>query len=340
MALKWVEGFESYSNLISFLQYRYASFNGPSSTFQPGRAIGNCLQFNGTSFVTPTFGNTVMWIVGFAFRNVNLGASNINMPVLDIRDLTTAQLTLSYNPSTNVFTLFRGATLLGTGTFVLTPGAWYYVEIEGAINTATGTVTVKVNTVSDITFGPGNTQVSANAYANTIAFRGPAGVGLGGSFQLDDIYINDDTGAANNTFLGDMKVEAVSVIDNGFYSQWDVFPDGTPPFQAVQVLNDGLYISSNTAAQKDAFLTSSLNFITSAIAGVSAVYWARNTDSTTHTIKSLARIAGVDYLSSAITINNTAFKAYQNIWEQDPSTVAAWTVPGVGAASFGVDLNS
>ena len=46
MALRWVEGFESYSNLISFVQHRYQTFIGPSSTFQPGRAVGNCLQFN------------------------------------------------------------------------------------------------------------------------------------------------------------------------------------------------------------------------------------------------------------------------------------------------------
>jgi len=341
MALRWVEGFESYSNLINFVQYRYASFVGGSSTFAPGRALGNSLNFIGNSLVTPTFGNQAEWFTGFAFRNVNLGTSNIQMPVLEVRDGTTVQVTLSFNPSTRVFSVYRGplTTLLGTGTFVLTTGAWYYIELDALIDSAVGAANLHVNTVSDITFS-GNTQVSANSYANTFAWKGPLAVGLGGAYQLDDIYINDSTGGANNTFLGDMKVEAVNVIDSGNYAQWGVNVPGTPNFQAVQVLNDGLYISSNTAGQKDSYVCSNLNKITSDVAGVSAVYWGRNTDSTVHTINSLIRTGGTDYLGTAISITDTAFKAYQEIWEQDPSTSAQWTVNGVGAAEFGVKLNS
>ncbi len=339
MALRWVEGFESYSNLVQFLPFRYATFVGPNATFVPGRAIGNALSFNGTSFATPTFSNNATWIVGFAFRNTNLGASNINMPLVDIRDATTAQLTLAFNPSTKVVVLLRGSTVLGTGTFVMTTGAWYYIEISGFIDPTIGAVTVKVNTVSDITFS-GNTQVSINNYANNINFRGPAAVGLGGAYAIDDIYINDGSGVVNNTFLGDMKVEAVNVLQGGDETQWGVNVLNTPNFQAVQVLNDGLYIQSNTAGNKDAYTTSALNRITGSIAGVSAVYWTRNTDSTVHTIQSLARISATDYFGSATSITDTAFKAYQYIWEQDPSTVAAWSVSGVGTTQFGVKLNS
>lgn len=340
MALKWVEGFESYSNLISFVQFRYASFIGPSSTFQPGRAVGNCLNFNGTSLITPNLGNQGTYYVGFAFRNVNLGTSNVNMSVLELRDLTTSQITVTFNPNTKVFSVFRGATLLGTGTFALTTGSWYYIEIGVLVDSAVGTVTFKVNTVNDVTFGPGNTQVTANAYANTIAWRGPAVIGLGGAYQIDDIYILDSTGATNNTFLGDMKVEGVQVIESGFQATWGVNVPGTPNFQAVQVLNDGLYTLSNTVGQKDTFECSNLNKITSDVRGVSAVYWTRNTDSTTHSINSVVRQTGTDYNGTAFTVNDTAFKAYQTIWEQDPATVAAWTVAGVGTAEFGYRLNS
>jgi hypothetical protein len=311
-------------------------------SFVPGRAIGNALSFNGTSLVTPSFANQATWTVGFAFQNASLGASNVNMPVLNIRDATTAQLTLAYNPSTRVFALLRGGTLLGTGTKVTTVGAWYYVEIKGFVDPTLGTVTVKVNTVSDITFGPGNTQVSANNFANNIEFRGPQGIGLGGTYFIDDLYILDSTGGLNNDFLGDMKVEGIQVLDAGFYAQWTPNVLQMPNFQSVQVLNDGLFNESNTVAQKDAFITSKLNRITGSIAAVQAVYWARNTDSTVHSINSLARIAGVDYPSAAaISITDTAFKAYQNMWEQDPSTSAAWANPAaVDAAQWGYNLNS
>lgn len=338
MALKWVEGFESYSNLVNFLQFRYPIFNVPSASFQPGRAIGNALQVNGTQFVTPTFTNHDVWTVGFAFKNVNLATANINMPLVDIRDLNTSQITLWFNPFTKIFGAMRGATVLCTGTFAITTGAWYYIEIQGYIN-AVGTVQIHVNTIIDSTFA-GNTLTTANAYANNIGFRGPAAVGIGGSYQIDDFYINDGSTALNNTYLGDMKVEPVNVIKAGFYTTWGVNVVNTPNFECVQVLNDGLYTQSNTPTQMDSFECSSLNKITGSIAGVSCNYWARNTDSTTHAIKSLVRIAGVDYLSAATTINDTAFKEFSIIWEQDPSTVAAWLVAGVNGAEFGVDLFS
>ena len=337
MALKWVEGFESYSNLVNFLQFRYPIFNVPSASFQPGRAIGNALQVNGTQFVTPTFTNAGQWIVGFAFKNVNLGTANINMPLVDIRDLSTAQVTLWFNPFTKLFGAMRGATVLSTGTFAITTGAWYYIEIKGTIDSAVGAVEIHVNTTVDSTFA-GNTQVSANGYANNIGFRGPAAVGIGGSYQIDDFYINDGSGIVNNDFLGDMKVEPVNVVKADFYTTWGVNVVNTPNFECVQVLNDGLYTQSNTPGQFDSFECSSLYKITGSIAGVSCNYWARNTDSTTHTIKSLIRIAGVDYLSAATTINDTAFKEFSIIWEQNPATVAAWIVAGVNGAEFGVDL--
>lgn len=340
MALKWVEGFESYSNLISFVQHRYQTFVGPSSTFQPGRAVGNCLNFNGTSLITPNLGNQGTYVVGFAFRNVNLGTSNVNMGVLEFRDLTTSQITATFNPSTRLFSVFRGATLLGTGTFALTTGSWYYIEVAVLVDSAVGTVTLRVNTVNDVTFGPGNTQVTANAYANTLAFRGPAAIGLGGAYQLDDIYILDSTGVFNTTFLGDMKVEGVQVIESGNYAQWGVNVPGTPNFQAVQVLNDGLYTMSNVATQRDSFECANLNRITSDIRGVSAVLWTRNTDSTVHTVNSTVRQGGTDYNSTAFTVMDTATKAYNVIWEQDPDTVAQWTVNGVGTAEFGYRLAS
>lgn len=339
MALKWVEGYESYSNLVSFLQFRYPIFNVPSASFQPGRAIGNSLQVNGTQFVTPTFSNHATWIVGFAFKNVNLATSNVNMPLVDIRDGTTAQITLTFNPSTKIFSCIRGATVLCTGTFAITTGAWYYIEIKGTIDSAVGTVAIHVNTTADSSFS-GNTQTTVNAFANNIGFRGPTAIGLGGAYQIDDFYINDGSTALNNDFLGDMKVEAVNVIKAGTYTEWGVNVPNVPNFEAVQVLNDGLYTQSNTAGQQDTFECSALNFITGSIAGVSCNYWARNTDSTTHTIKSQLRISGVDYRSSATTINDTAFKEFSIIWEQNPATVATWLVSDIDNAEFGVYLNS
>lgn len=339
MALKWVDGFESYNGLVNYIQYRYGTVNAPTISFVPGRAIGQALQMNGNEIVTPAFSNDDAWTVGMAFKNNNLANVNTFMPVLEVRDGTTAQITASFNPSTKIWRVQRGATVLGTGTFALTTGYWYYIELQVVVDPTVGAAVLKVNTVTDVTFA-GNTQVTINNYANRIALRGPAAVGIGGNFHVDDIYMNDGTGAVNNGFLGDMKVEAVTVLESGFSAQWDVNVINTPNFQCVQVLNDGLYIQSNTAGDIDLYTTSNLNKITSNIAGVQTIHWSRNTDSTTHAIRSCVRQGGTTYESSDITINDTAFKAFQYIWEEDPDTSAAWLVAGVNSAEFGVKLQS
>lgn len=342
MALKWVEGWESYSNLINFIGFRYASFlDSGTSTFVAGRAIGNALNFQGSTITTPNLGNVNEYTVGFAFQS-QLSAVNTEMLLLEMRDGVNAQVSLSFNPFTNVFSVWRGnlgGVLLGQGTFAITPGYWYYIELRVFVDPAVGIAQMKVNTVLDVNYS-GNTRTTLNSQINAVAWDGPFLAGLGGSYLLDDIYILDSTGSLNNTFLGDMKVEPVTVIDSGFHNDWGVNVPGTPGFQAVQVLNDGLYISSNTPGQEDSFECSSLNFITSNIAGVSAVYWCRNTDSTVHAIQSLVRVSVTDYLGTVIPITNTAFKAYQQIWETDPSTSAPWAVSAVGAAQYGVNLNS
>jgi hypothetical protein len=339
MALKWVEGFESYNGLVSFLQHRYATVIGSSLAFVPGRAIGQALQMNGSEVTTPAFSNHATWTVGLAFKNNNLSTSNTFMPVIEVRDGTTSQITASFNPSTKVWRISRGTTVLATGTFVLTTGYWYYVELQVLCDTVSGTVELKVNTVSDATFS-GNTAPSGNNYANKIALKGPTATGIGGNYYVDDYYINDGSGVVNNDFLGDMKVEAVNVIESGNSAQWGVNILNTPNFQAVQVLNDGLYIQSNIASDVDTYTTSNLNKITSNIAGVQVINWSRNTDSTTHAIRSVARISSTDYESTDITINDTAFKAFQYIWETNPDSTIAWTVGDIGTTEFGVKLQS
>ncbi len=340
MALKWVEGFESYSDQVIWLTNRYASFVAPTATFQPGRAIGNCLQMNGNAFVTPAFSNHATWVVGFAFKNVNLPNSNTNMTILEVRDLTTAQVTVAFNPSTKVFSVFRGSTNLGTGTYTITTGSWYYVEFLVTVDATIGVATLKVNGVTQVSLSGANTQVSANAYGNTIAFRGPTASSLTGSYQIDDIYINDGSGGVNDDFLGDMKVEGVNVIDSGNYAQWTCNVLNVPNYQAVQVVGDGIYVYTNTVTDKDSYLCSKLNKITSDIAGVQAIYWSRNTDSTQHSIAPSIRISTTDYFASDLTIVDTAIKAYQTIWEEDPSTSAQWSVMGVDSAEFGMKLTS
>lgn len=337
MTLRLIDGFESYNNNISLLPNRYTVNTIATSAFEAGRIIGSCLAFNGVSMTTPTFGNQQTWVIGFAFQNVNMTQTTATQ-ILELRDGTNVQVDLRFNPATQLLQVNRGATVLGTGSKLIKPGVWYYIELKVKVDSSTGTVDLKVNTIADITLSSQNTQQSGSAQANNVSWRG---TNQQGRYRIDDVYILDGAGSTNNNFLGDMKVESLRPSAEGSNSGWDVVPTGTANFEAVQTFGDSRYIETNTVNDKDTYVFNNLLKIDSSIAGVQVCVWARNTDSVQHTIKSVTRRSNTDYdASAAQTVTDTGFNPLYFIMEQDPSTTATWTVSGVNEAEYGVKLMS
>lgn len=337
MALRWIDGFESYSGLVSLIPFRYTVGTLNSSLFETGRALGNALGFNGSSMATPDLGNQATYVVGFGFQNVNMSGSTA-VTVLQFNDSTTTQIDIRFNPSTKVFSCQRGSTVLGTGTKVINTGVWYYVEVKATIDPSVGVVNLKVNEVTDINLTGQNTRQSSNNYANIITFTGTSG---GGRYRIDDLYILDTTGGSNNDFLGDMKVEGIAPNSEGGNTNWTATPTSTPNYQCVETYGDSEYISTGTPTTIDTFNFGNLYNITGDIAAVQVVIWAKNTDSTNHTIKSAIRIGSSNYLAAtAQTVDDTAYKAFNFIHETNPATTSVWSTSGVNGAEFGVDLVS
>ena len=50
----------------------------------------------------------------------------------------------------------------------------------------------------------------------------------------------------------------------------------------------------------------------------------------------MIRQAGTNYDGTTMPPLTTTYAAYAQIYEQDPSTSAAWTIPGVNSAEVGV----
>lgn len=342
MTLKFIDGFGSYKDVTSITKrWNVISVLG-SSVLETGRvnALGNCLGFTGNKLRSKPLGDHETYTVGFAFQNVNLAPTGNVMTVLEFLDGNSVQTLLRFNTNTQVFSVLRGTTVLGTGTTQILQGVWYYIEMQVTANGTTGVINLKVNTTSELNLTAQNTITTVNNQINGISFRGTNASGGTGKYKLDDLYILDGSGNTNNDFLGDMKVETLSVGGPGSVTNWNP-PAGYDNYQAVQNSSTSVYNSASGTNVVDTYSFNDLAKINTDIAGIMITSSVRNSDSTNHNIKSVARIGSTNNVdSSSQTVNSTAFQDYNFIWETDPDTGVAWTASGINAAEFGIDLVS
>ncbi len=336
MAILFTEGFDIYS-AVTDIKTKWDSSSITDGSFDDARiqAVGgkSFSQLSGgpSGLITPDLGNSTTMIVGFGFKNVD---RNGNFPLVELRDGTTVQVALRFNPTSGLLNVFSD-TVLGEGTAVLAIDTWYYIEIKVLVNTTTGTVDVKVNETSDIALTSQDTQVSGSAQINRVAF-----IGATSSTKkniLDDIVILNDTGSINNDFMGDMKIETLRVNAAGNASDWATTP-GVDGFIAVREGDNNSLIGSSTANDISQFTKEALLKLDTTLKAVVTNVSVKNSDASTHTIRDNMRVGGADYTGTSQTVNSTGYKVKQFIREADPSTSNAWAnAAAVNGAEVGVE---
>jgi len=283
-----------------------------------------------------TLNNQQIWIVGCAFNFAVLPSSTA--AIFRFLDGTTTQNEINVNAAGNMVWT-RNGTVLATGTVVLSAGVFYYIECMTTIaaSITAGSCVLHVNGIADITLAATtNTQNTANAYAQTVEILTFAGVNT----AIDDVYICDGTGTANNSILGDVRVEAILPNAAGAFSAWTPL-SGTNFSQVDQTSEDGdtTYVSSATAGNEDTYLFGSMVSSPLNIFGIQTTVVNRMDDAGPHTIKSIIRIAAVDYPGA--TVGQASTYAFDTeIHETNPATAAAWTAAAVNALEAGVSLVS
>ena len=310
MLYKWTAGGSSYGI-------------GTGGRFGGGCCVlGPTYPYNGS--VSKTLDAQATWYVGAAF----LTPSGTLIALLDggSSQISVATVTGGH------LAVYRGATLLATGATVLSSGVWYYVELGATINSSTGSYTLKINGVTELTASGVNTQSTGNASANTIQIGS-----MSNSAKVDDLYVCDGQGSVNNTFLGDVRVQALLPASDGGETQWTPSA-GTTHYSLVDEVppdGDTSYVYSSTAGQVDVYGMSAIAASTGTVKGVQWLAYARKDDAGTRTIAPLIRISSTDYAGSDQNIG-TSYTYYLQVYEEDPSTSAAWTIAGVNAAEMGI----
>lgn len=348
MSLLFIDGFDHYAT--ADITRKGWTITGPSLSSSASIAAGTgrrgsgALKFTSSPdlHLNKSIPNSATVVMGAAYK----AAASGNQDIWTVKDVSTQQVTLSVS-STGILQVYRGngvvfsSTLLGQSTLAIPFNAFVYLEWKVTISPTVGAVEVRVNGDPWITLTNQNTRNSANSFANVVALGSHGQTSSGGNdFWFDDLYVCDTSGSANNTFLGDCRVDALHPSADGTYSAFAP-STGTAHWSLVDdpTLDGADYVSSSTVGVKDSYQFSDLTGNPAQVFGVQLANAVMKDDAGARQVANLVRSGGTDAQSAAAGVG-TSLAYNLSVHETDPATGAAWTVSGVNAAQFGVVVAS
>lgn len=242
------------------------------------------------------------------------------------------------------FTVYRGNSSIATTGNVVSLGNWYYIELKWKLaSSPNGAYDLRIDGVSASSNSATNTLDSFAGNMAFVHFGAPNG-GTNDSNQayIDDIYICDDSGSLNNTFLGAQIVRGFTPDAEGALNQW------TPS------------TGTNNAALVDDLPLDTADYVESSTTGHDDLYSFQSVGATG--IKGV-RISGILGLSGLSTIKSFHLQAVSNsvtadsaimtlssvdtakpqggwhVFQADPNTTALWTAANINLAEFGLELD-
>ena len=244
MALIRHHGFDEGSSVFP------AWISGAILTRVAGRT-GNCAHLGANAtlqWVTPAVLAT--YITGFAIRTAALTTNN----QIAFMEGSVTHITLRQNASGGIDVIrgVAGGTVIGsTPNGVLTAAAFGYLEAKIIVSDTVGAVTLKLNEATVLTLtGVDTRNAGTGAGIDTVQIT----TATAGSTDVDDLYVCDATGAANNDFLGDCQVLTRLPSGNGSSTQW-LGSDGNSVDNYALVNetspSSAEYVGSSTSGQRD-----------------------------------------------------------------------------------------
>lgn len=338
MVARLIEGWES-STVLADYAGKWTTLTANLIGSSAGR-FGNGLRATTNLHqASRTFDAQATWIVGVAFRFTALPSSTVGF--IALLDGAIIHCGVGLQTSTGLLVAYRGttATVLGASAVPLSPNTWYYVEAKFTISDTVGVAVVRVNGATVINLASQDTRNAGNASANVVQI-GPQST-PGASYDFDDVYIFDATGAVNNDVAGDCRVEQLLPSGAGATTAWT--PSAGANYAAVDEVppnGDTDYVSSATAGQTDTYAFGDLSVASSGtVKAVQATVQARKDDAGSRSLAVVARPGSTDRVGATQAVADT-YAAYPQLWDTNPDTAAAWTVAAVNSSQFGTRLIS
>ena len=157
--------------------------------------------------------------------------------------------------------------------------------------------------------------------------------------KVDDLYVCNGAGTSNNDFLGDVAVYNLLPNGNGFYSQFvGSDADSTDNYLLVDEAGNPVttdYAGSPTDGNKDTYTFQDLPVSSGTVLGTQVGMYAAKSDTLAKSIRSVARLSGVDATGTDHTLQ-TSYDIHDDIYETKPGG-GAWTIADVNNTEFGAE---
>jgi len=229
-----------------------------------------------------------------------------------------------------------------SGANKLSLNTWYYIEIKmiKSNSSSAGDVIVKVDGVEWINCDAGRDFLSGSyAWTDCVAFRGYAGADR----YIDDLYICDETGAQNNTFLGQLKIATLYPSEDGNQNDFvGSDADSIDNFLLVdEATDDGdtTYVESDTPTEVDLYTMDNMPAASSSIVGVQVCSYMRTDAVGSRLARHVARVSTTDYEGADMGVNY-AYMWGVTTWELNPGDSAAWEDADIDAVEFGIKVEA
>jgi hypothetical protein len=334
MALLLSDSFDHYTTISQKWLTTYGSCSIGGSY---GRLGTNGLKINtgdaGVGFKPPAGKSTV--IVGQAVYFENVTDTHILLTLYDDDDDDVQVVVKQEGANIKVYC---GATEISSAAHGMSASIWYYVEIKILIASGTGTVDVKVDTVSKIADTGKDTQNTSNDYCTDVVLGG-MGTGASSYTYRDDVVVMDTADSYCNNFLGDVIIQCISPTGVGSNTDWT--PSSGSNFECVNEKppNTGDYIESATLNDVDTYVTENVSPLTGSVFAVVVNMFAQKVGTAARGISGACLETGTTTLGNEITLD-AAYKMRQSMMYENERTSAAFTIDDINNAQFGVKLTT
>lgn len=329
------------------LARKYASQTGYAATMSDtGRVQGIAGRFQIGTLVTPTvsaFDNT--FVIGFGL-NLSAHTAGVNTAVLGFyaerAGSEQCHIEFESDAANGVrMQLYRNTTLIGVSGW-MSFATWYYCEVK--LTVRTGVNGAYEFRIAGSTSGSGtgvNLANSASDGWSEFAIRSNSNIT---TLLIDDIYVCDGSGTANNDFKGDRIVEMIEVTANGATNQWtplsvgNNYQDVDDPGSAVpDDSGGGGYVSVDANNQTELYTFGDLVTIVGAVDGiqvtVQSAMAAAGSRNCLHVAREPLGPTVVD--GDAYSVASTTYTGFNMIYEENPALAAPWDVDGVNDIQLG-----
>jgi hypothetical protein len=337
MSIIWIDGFDLYTQ-STVSRKGYTGTTGSPNNIDTGRFSGQSWRAdtNANPMFIPAFTATDTISMGFAYQQANVNSSyTTGIAMMAFRNSTTVICKLGVDQN--------GAIKFGRGDFttnnicssangVIVAGAWNYIEVELVRGSGSaGSVNIYCN--GTLVANASSTNTGASSIDNIGITTEAASSGFR---YFDDLYVTN-----TSTKLGECKVETIRPSADTAQKDWTP-NSGANNYSRVNTTtmdDDTTYNASATVGNKDLFDLADLATVPNSIKAVQTVFVARKDDATTRT-------ARVNMKNGSTTTNGTtrsmasSYSYWNDIYETNPDTSAAFTGANVNAMQLGYEVVS